>query len=145
MAAALQAPVADAGPAQDLLDLPYVHGLAAVAGAKQRQLLAAQAEVLEAATLHEGQRLQRLQGGAGEGHPVRVAGLRTYAAARIRDRQRAEVDALARAAAEGFDQRDQGGHRAILPAAAHRHLVTVAPRPPRPWVASPLRHRRACR
>jgi hypothetical protein len=71
--------------------------------------------MLHPAGPHEGQRLQRLERGAGEGEPVRIARLGQHAAARIGHGDGAEVRALARAAAEGLDQGNQGRHASILP------------------------------
>ena len=54
--------------------------------------------------LHEGQRLQRLEGRAGEGSPVGVAGLGQHGAGAVDDGDGAEMQALGCAAAAEFDQ-----------------------------------------
>lgn len=121
VAAALQRAVSQADLVEHALDLGHVPGPAAVAGAQHCQLFAAEAEQPGATALHERQGLQRLQRGPGERQPVRIADLRHDPAVGVGDSHGAEVHALERAAAVGFDQRNQGSHASMVAAAACGH------------------------
>jgi hypothetical protein len=104
MAAALQLAVAHARLVQHALHLLHMHGLAAMAGAQQRQLLRAEAKLRRPTAAHERQCLQGLEGGAGEhaqpcGSPTAAA-----AAARIHHGHGAKVQGFRRAATGELDQ-----------------------------------------
>ena len=103
VAAALQLPGLQPSLVQHGLHRAHMHRLAAVAGAQHRHLPRAETKIRRAPSRHEGQRLQRLEGGTGEGGPVRVAGMRHHPALYVGDGDGPEMHTLKRASAEGFD------------------------------------------
>jgi delta 1-pyrroline-5-carboxylate dehydrogenase len=104
MAAALQLAVVHTRLVQHALHLLHMHGFAAVAGAQQRQLRRAEAKLRRATATHERQRLQGLEGGAGEHAPPWVAHGGQQLAARIHRGHGAKVQGFGRAATGEFDQ-----------------------------------------
>lgn len=105
MATAAQGVVVLAHAGQHALGLRDVHGLSVVTGAHQCKLALAPAQRAGAAGLHEGQRLKRLDGGAGKGEGVRVAHVGKHLPIAVGHRHCAPVLALGQAATGDFDQR----------------------------------------
>ena len=115
-----------AATAQNLVILPRFgeHGLgcldmhvfAVVACTQHGQLRLAEAKGLGTAGLHERQRLQRLERGAGEILHMRVARKGLQLVARIDHGNRAKVDAFGHATTAELDEGGEiaGGHRHIL-------------------------------
>ena len=114
MAAALQGLVAQPRLVQHALHLLHMHGFAAVAGAHERKVFPGESHGLGTTRLHERQRLQRLERGAREGDPVRIAGMRQHLALRVGHGHGAEMHGLQGAAAQQFDHGHERAHARII-------------------------------
>lgn len=94
----------EAGFREHALDPDDVTRLPAVRGARQRQILVAKTEFVRRAGLDQGERLQRLHGGAREDRHCHVAQREHALAVGVDDSNRATMPALHQRSAQHFDQ-----------------------------------------